>query len=311
MQSSMNNVLFRWSVGDSEVSVYHLYLSITSLRRFYPDAKYAILYNGSNVTQFQLRLHRFPDIEDIEIIDQNHIQSPFKFLPDKGTAWWKWFPMNLGKSGIEIFVDNDVFFVRKPIAIEKWINGSSNMFAARDITNLNRTVNLGSFHRHMMNYGHEKTINVGLLGLRDNIWRNLFVMTANKITYGVTSSSMHIDEQGAANAAIMIAERSGRFKIERFDHNLVSYWMPQSPDQIQALHFIAHEKDNLARFYSFFEHLCGDDLYLDKYPNDIRDLYESCRTQNTDVATYFRICQERGITRSRLSPDADLLCETY
>lgn len=299
---STNEITFRWAVGDQVNALLFARLSILSMYRYLPSAIYCLLYNGSNFDEFQFKISKISELSFVKIIDQNKIDSPFSFTPSKNTAWWKWIPLNLGLSKIECIVDIDILFIKNPEKLISWVNEPSNLLAGEDYFNLTKLFNAGNFARQMK---LNPMINVGFLGFKDNVFKNLFVKKSNQIRYGETKSSYHIDEQGAANVAVQIGERSGYLNITRVPINIYS-WFGKNLDirNAEFIHFVAETKDSLIRYYSFWNHISKSDV--SKFSKEINDLIYDSETNWITPETYRRICFANQIEKCIPTTEGDL-----
>lgn len=252
----MDNVLFRWSTGDGFDSLFHTNLAIASLQRFCPEASYCISYNGKNFGKFKDDLTNLDNLVDFNNLIFNHQHPedwPFSF-DIIGGAWWKWAPINLGIKPVEVFIDTDVFFVNSPEVLRQWVHSDSDFYAPLDGAVFDLCFGLGDFKRFKpASSMRERVINVGVVGLKGNCWRDLFVRCSNiNLNQIHTLRSYHINEQGAANYALELASRAMGFSATKIPFETYAWWCPKDFTIIEGIHFIADTKGEMSRFYSFF-----------------------------------------------------------
>jgi len=258
----MNNVLFRWATGDSDSSVYRTNLAVASLQRFFPEASYCVSYNGADFPKFCRAIQSYDNIIDFNnLILRKQTDKDWAFAFDViGGAWWKWAPFNLNIKPIEVFIDTDVFFIRKPQTLVDWLNSPSNMIAGRDFMGNWIAQNVGDFKSRLR--GYDGIVNVGIVGLKDNIWRNLFKKHADQLSLD-SERSYHINEQGTSNLALYDLERATDFCITRIPIEIYSWWKPFTYETAETIHFIGTQKDSIEKYYSFFREICVcDDLSI-------------------------------------------------
>lgn len=296
----LDQILFRWATGDGEEALFRTHLAVASVQKYFPKNKLFILYNGSNFSQFKSDLKQCDNVlnfDNISIVQQSESDTPFNFKPYG--AWWKWVPIHLGVLPIEIFLDTDIIFVRSPATISKWITSSFDMLAGRDIYNNLRCQNIGDFKSQLRLY--DDIINVGLIGLKNDKWSRLFIKKSSQLSFN-TPRSFHINEQGAANVSVAIAERSKVLKIMRIPMSIYSWWQPLTIDTAESIHFIADQKRDMINFYSFFRKLIISKNPISEYYHIIHFLKNLDRS-NPDKVLFRKLCSNDQINRT---PSNDL-----
>jgi len=304
----MDNVLFRWSTGDGYDSLFHANLAIASLQRFCPESSYCLSYNGKNFDEFQSRFQSIDslvDFDNLHIVHQSEDDWPFNF-DVIGGAWWKWAPINMGIKPIEVFIDTDVFFVNPPNVMREWVESDSDLYAAYDGAAYDLSLGLGDFKRAVKT--RDGIINVGVVGIRGDVWRNLFLRCANMNMNKIQSQrSYHINEQGAANFALDLACKVEGFQVTKVPLETYNWWVPTDFSVIEGTHFIATTKGDLSRFYSFFrEAVMRGDYEASKEGYDFvqQSVYQN---RPPDRDQYRQICCQ--MPRAEHLPERDLRVE--
>jgi hypothetical protein len=304
----MDNVLFRWSVGSGYDSLFHTNLAIASLQRFCPKSSFCLSYNGKDFSKFKkdfISLDNLIDFDNLIIVEQTAKDWPFDF-DIIGGAWWKWAPIDMGIKPIEVFVDTDILFINPPNAMREWVNSKSSFYASYDGAAYDMSLGLGDFKRTIKS----KTgiINVGVVGLKGNIWRKLFLrcaaMNINKIK---SHRSYHINEQGAANFALDLASKVEGFEITRVPFETHTWWCPNDFTITEGTHFVATTKGDLSRFYSFFREAILRGSY--EASKEGYDYIQQCVFQNQtpNREEYGRICCQ--LPPAKHLPERDLRTE--
>ncbi len=287
----MDNVVFRWATGDGFDSMFNANLSISSLQRFYPQASYCLLYNGKNYESFLddfMGMDDLIDFDNLTIMKQTTDHWPFNFSVIGG-AWWKWAPINLSIKPIEIVLDTDILFINRPKSLEEWVGSNSSFFAATDKQAHDYYLGLGDFKRFKPACCRSGIINVGVVGLKGDRWRDMFVrcsdLNMNKLS---SSRSYHINEQGAANFALNLVAKSTDFIVTTVPTHTFAWWCPDDFTTAEGTHFIAASKIEMSRFYSFFREaiLTGD--YWDC--KEQYDYIRSCCFNEPDRDRYKDLC---------------------
>lgn len=308
----MKEVLFRVAVGDGTKQILQLRICLISLYRYFPKSTYMILYNGNDFENFRRNVASVKDLSFATLIDQGNIKSPFNFTPKKNTVWWKWIPIDFGICPIEIVIDSDLVFTQNQKTIINWANSDSNLLVATDPPNLEgRAVSTGNFSRELHGVNTDP-INVGIVGMKGNVWRKLFIQKANQILYGVTARSMHIDEQGAACTAAMIGEKYKLLNVTRVPREKFVWFDDiHNIPQVELIHFVAYNKDNLFRYYSVWDHMARNPNYFVEHPDVCETLIKDSINPFRTPEMYVEMCKSKGIKKPEFCSEEDLLpCDT-
>lgn len=214
----MPNLILRWCIGtqdttkladfeqsSQEFNIFWLAkLSILSFKKWFPEARCVLLYNGDDFDGF---LQKFNSIElplnDVEILHQQkllnsgEINNPYKFLPQG--VWWKWVPFRLDISCDEISIDTDIICINDPQDWKKWLHGEHEIIVAPERFKEIVVNTCGDFWNHPV-LKNKSPINCGIVGQRSGYnFSERFYDIVNSIRYGYTHDSLFITEQGAIN----------------------------------------------------------------------------------------------------------------
>jgi len=253
----MEDVIFRWTIGDRDIyagptapptshdQLCYLSLSVLSVKRYFTNSRFVVLYNGTDFKTFLREIQSFPVLKDVNTIDQRRLPSPFNKPIGTNVAWWKYVPITLGIKPIEIYIDCDLFFVRDPITLKDWIYSDSELICGLDVPA--DVYNVGHFVEKLLD--KKSVVNAGFIGSKSHKWKRGFVLSMNSLK----GESWGQDEQGAFNVAIQIAEQENRLKVTRVPRAIFSWFSPLGDlDKMEYVHFISFQKEALKHYYSFY-----------------------------------------------------------
>lgn len=215
----MENLLLRWCMGIQDTTrledfenesglidlIWLAKLSIASFQKWFPQAKFLLLYNGDDKERF---CKAFEDIplslfQPLEIIDQTsnfgkgNFKNPYSFVPQG--VWWKWVPFRWDSDYHEISVDTDIVCINEPKDWINWLEGEEEVVVAPERFSEILVNTCGDFHNHPILKG-KKPLNCGIVGHRaGHDYSKRFFEITNAIRYGYTRDSLFITEQGAIN----------------------------------------------------------------------------------------------------------------
>jgi hypothetical protein len=214
----MPNLILRWSIGTQDTTkladfeqssqefniLWLAKLSILSFKKWFPNARCVLFYNGDNFYGFRQKFKSIElPLDDIEILDQQkmlhagELKNSYKFLPQG--VWWKWVPFRLDPSCHEISIDTDIICVNDPLDWKKWIDGKHEIIVAPERFKEIVVNTCGDLYNHPV-LKNKSPINCGIVGQREgHDFSERFYEIVNSIRYGYTYDSLFITEQGAIN----------------------------------------------------------------------------------------------------------------
>lgn len=222
-----SNLILRWSLGRQDTTrlsefdedekfsdfAWLAKLSILSFQKFFPGAKFVLLYNGQEFGKF---INWFDQIDPvlispIEYIDQiemmETMDNPYSFAP-RG-VWWKWLPFRLDINKHEIAVDTDIICINPPKSWYAWLTGSEEIIITPERFEKVLVNTCGDFYNHPILRG-KKPFNCGVVGQRSGFdYGARFFEIASEVEFGKTHNSLFITEQGAINLWIRSLELDG------------------------------------------------------------------------------------------------------
>ncbi len=224
----MQDVLLRWSLGSQDTTslsdlkddkfedmVWLCKLSILSFQRWFPLARFVLLYNGRGYTKFLNTFHTiepqllFP-IETVDQLDKlksNPPSNPYHFWP-KG-VWWKWVPFRLDISKHEIAIDTDIICIDEPKTWYDWLESDEEIIVAPERYKEVSVNTTGDFSTHPLLKG-KKPFNCGIVGQRKGYdFADRFFDVTKAVDFGSTHNSLFITEQGAINVWLRSLELEG------------------------------------------------------------------------------------------------------
>lgn len=213
-----SDILLRWSIGEQDTTTLNDYesqkrlnflwlakLSIASFQRWFPAARFVLLYNGNKFREFRndfqaIDLELFCDIDYIDqlaCLNEGSIVNPYHFRP-RG-VWWKWVPFRLDVNKHEIAIDTDIVCLNSPTSWLKWLNSEQEILVAPERYEKVLKNTCGDFYNHPLLKG-KTPFNCGVVGHRKgrDFSPNFFEITENMIL-GENHDSLFINEQGAIN----------------------------------------------------------------------------------------------------------------
>lgn len=115
--------IIKWHIGNcSDAGLNCLKKSISSFRKFYPEAEFHILYNQIKKKEL-FNLNKF----DVQYHDQINYLSSFPIKPLAGyQVHWKLYPPRINKDVHEISVDNDIVIFKRIKEIDLFLDSTKH-----------------------------------------------------------------------------------------------------------------------------------------------------------------------------------------
>ncbi|KKL03530.1 hypothetical protein LCGC14_2625230 [marine sediment metagenome] len=182
--SDFSNLLLRCSFGSQDTLSLSDYekeqycdmlwlckLSIASFQKWFPGARFVLLYNGNDFADFVdeiegVDLDYFYPVEYIDqhaALKEGKFQNPYHFWPSG--VWWKWVPFRLDCSKHEIAIDTDIICISCPQTWYDWIENGKEILIAPDRYEKVKVNTTGDFHNHPL-LQDKKPFNCGVVGQR-------------------------------------------------------------------------------------------------------------------------------------------------
>lgn len=223
-----SDLLLRWSIGNQNTILLNDFsrqqfleflwmskLSIASFQKWFPDACFVVLYNG---TEYQDFINLFHSSEPklfcpVDIIDQmeqirlGKLENPYTFFP-RG-VWWKWVPFRIDCSKHEIAIDTDIICINEPKTWIDWMSDDSQIVVAPERYEKVLINTCGGFHTQPI-LSDRQPLNCGIVGQKkNNNYSEQFFNVCSSVDIGSTRNSLFIDEQGAINTWVRSLELTG------------------------------------------------------------------------------------------------------
>ncbi len=228
MPIDSSNVLLRWSLGKQDTVALSDYnkskfldflwlakLSIVSFQKYFPNARFVLLYNGDEFEEFQDAFeHIQPDlIYPLEYVDQRRllqegkIINQYHFYP--AGVWWKWLPFRIDLDKHEIAVDTDILCLSEPKTWFDWIEQDAEIIVAPERYETVAVNTTGDFWSHPLLVG-KVPYNCGIVGQKSGCdFAERFFDITKQVRFGHSHNSLFITEQGAINLWVRSLELEG------------------------------------------------------------------------------------------------------
>ena len=283
-----SNLLLRWSIGTQDTTSLSDYqkskfldflwlakLSIISFQKYFPNARFVILYNGDDIQELNSLLDsiNISFTSPVDIIDQRQCvkdgtyTNPYHFYPMG--VWWKWIPFRLDISKCEIAVDTDILCLYSPETWYKWIFDLDDEILIAPERYEEVAINTtGDFCNHPL-LSHQLPYNCGVVGEKPfcDYGKQFFEVTQS-IDFGNTHNSLFITEQGAINIWIRSMEMCGvKHNCLEIDKNTwvrdFLYFMSKNVN-IETIHAVAWHKEIIKKLKNIFESRIINNKYEDQ-----------------------------------------------
>lgn len=271
------SLILRWSLGSQNTQTLSIYdesnkyrdyiwlakLSVYSFQKWFPGARYVLLYNGYDVDEFGKLWNSIEPslLYEVEIIDQceslknGTYPNPYHYFPIG--VWWKWVPFRLDISKHEIAVDTDIICIGRPDSWYEWLEGTTSIVVAPERFEKVKVNTCGDLHVHPI-LRNQKPANCGVVGQRaGEEYAERFFETSKAVRFGYTHDSMFITEQGVVNLWIYSLLTEGvthtilDFKRNAWARDFV-YWM-RNGVKVETVHAVAWHKTLVKMLKEAFE----------------------------------------------------------
>lgn len=283
-----DNVVLRWSCGSQNTQTLSTYdeskyqnyiwltkLSVSSFQKWFPGARYVLLYNGHEIDKFISLWHSLSPatLYDVEIIDQcasvrsGTFRNPYHFYPIG--VWWKWIPYRLDITKHEIAIDTDIVCLSRPDTWYDWIHGLASIVVAPERFETIKVNTCGDLFKHPL-LKNKKPANCGIVGQRANEnYEERFYDICREVRFGYTHDSLFITEQGAINLWIYSLLEQGvshtilDFKKNAWIRDFV-YFM-RSGIRVETVHAVSWHKEMVVKLKDVFENRVFGDMADDEF----------------------------------------------
>lgn len=296
------DLLLRWSLGAqntvtlsdfNDKKKYMEYvsftkLSILSFQKWFSGAKFIVLYNGRNFSEFLPWFNECNPqlLEEVEFINQfelvpEKIPNPYNFFPHG--VWWKWVPWRIDINKHEIGVDTDIVCINEPLSWYKWLDSEDELIlVAPERFDRTKVNTCGDFHNHPL-LQDKKPANCGVVGQKSGYdFGERFFSITNEVRCGYTQDSLFVTEQGAINLWIYSLEMEGvKHRILDFKTNA---WMRDflyflgHDIVVETVHAVSWHKEVLKKMSDLFEKKIRDQTYNDA--NFVLDIVARSKKMN-------------------------------
>jgi hypothetical protein len=164
----MKKPIIRWTIGNANLNSSYEILteSIKSIIKLYSNNfKYFVCYNEVKIDKINKIKKKF---ENVNFLEQNWRNCPINIYEPKiienktkqklNGSFWKICPPRLSTNNHEIFLDNDLIFLRKPKIINEFLNLNNKNLIIQD-----SKIYLGKFEKLIKN--EKQGYNSGVFGL--------------------------------------------------------------------------------------------------------------------------------------------------
>lgn len=279
-----DDLVLRWTIGQQNTCTLSNFedrkkyadylwlskLSIMSFQKWFPDARFVVLYNGQEYDEFlTLFAELKPDLlQEVEFVDQfnsvpHTYENPYNFYPHG--IWWKWIPWRIDIQKHEIGVDTDIVCLSEPTTWYDWLEDDTQIVIAPDRFEKTKVNSCGDFHSHPLLKG-KKPANCGIVGQKKghDLGDRFFEIT-NEVRFGYTKDSLFVTEQGAFNLWIYSLE------LEGIDHTMLDFkknawvrdfiFLMRNGVRVETVHAVSWHKQVAKHIGDLLEKKVLDDSY--------------------------------------------------
>jgi hypothetical protein len=151
----MKKGLVRWTIGNVNSYSYDvLHMSVRNFLKIYQDRfNYIICHN--NTTNYD-KLRKISETYNVPLYQQTFLNAPFPQTKKDNNCIWKYCPARLSLTTHEIFLDNDVVFLKECDYINEFLESEKTLMVEDYVKYQGR-------YRHLFNL--EDKFNAGILGV--------------------------------------------------------------------------------------------------------------------------------------------------